>query len=198
MNPNSQEIVDRIGSHIETHPNATLKIISERLGMPLSEVEQALRDEGSSLDELRKSKRLEQAFTQLATCYTALTGPFEKKRSRTRRIIPRTTVRYRVQNLWLYQGSYSEACPLVDLSSGGLAFLCDVSPAPGKRVSLLITFPGGSEEVSVVGRIIYAVATGIAGYRYRIGIEFLPFDEKRGCNTLRTRDILIKFEESRL
>ena len=126
----------------------------------------------------------------------AADGPYEKIRARRRLIIPKTTVRYQVHRLWIRKSSYSNQCPLVDVSSDGLAFLADQALRPRQRVSLLLKFPREEEILRLEGREVYAVATGIAGYRYRIGIRFLPFAERRGSNTPKALDVLLRIEKA--
>jgi hypothetical protein len=75
-----------------------------------------------------------------------------------------------------------------------LALLADIAPFPGKRVSLLLKFPDRGEQLRVEGNVVYSVASGIAGYRHRIGIEFLPFAERRGCNSPKVLEALAQVE----
>jgi len=172
-----------------------LQIIAGKLELSTQDIENALREaDGMSFQEFQQGRRLNEAFRQLGTDRIAPLGPWEKSRLRRRMIIPRTTVQYRIRSLWNYGRSYSDPCPLVDLSSGGLAFLADVSLQPGKHMSLLLKFPDKEEPLRVEGNSVYAVATGIAGYRNRIGIQFLPFAERRGCNSLKVLEALTQFE----
>jgi len=191
----SREIFEKVNSLLTSHPNALLPIIAERLGLTKQDIEQAFREiDGRSFEEFQQHRRLTEAFKQLGVDRTVPLGPWEKARLRPRMIIPKTTVQYRVRSFWNYQRSFSNPCPLVDLSSGGLAFLADIAMPPGKRISLLLKFPDREEALRVEGCSVYSVATGIAGYRNRIGIQFLPFDERRGCNSPKLLEILDKFE----
>jgi AraC-like DNA-binding protein len=172
MNPH--EIAAKVDSLFSLHPMATLASIAGRIGISPAEVEQALREtEGVSFQEFRQTWRLREAFKLLGADRALPPGPWDKARSNPRRIIPRTTVRYRVRKFWPRNLSYSNPCPLVDLSSGGLGFLSDDAPVPGKRVSLLLKFPEKEKDLPVEGRVVYTVATGIAGYRHRVGVQFL-------------------------
>ena len=191
----SREICQKIEYFLIAHPNAVLQIVAERLGLSQKEIEQAIREvDESTFEQFRQSRRLAEAFKQLGADRALPSGPWEKTRSRPRIIIPRTSVRYRFHSFWKLSRSYSAPCPLVDLSREGLAFLADVIPVPGKRVSLLLKFQKKEEELGVQGKVIYAVATGIANYSSRIGIQFLPFAERRGCNSPKVLEALIQFE----
>jgi hypothetical protein len=197
MNVDSRMIFRDIDSILEKYPNATSRSIAEKLGRTRQEIEQVIREtEGKSLQEYRASKRLAVAFKQLGASRTGAGGPWEKERTRPRVIIPKTTVQYSVYRFRIFKGAYSNPCPLVDLSAGGLAFLDDFSLVPGARVSLLIAFPKKESQLKVEGRVVYAVATGIAGFRWRIGIQFLPFAAKKGYNDPKILEVLKKFETS--
>ena len=76
----------------------------------------------------------------------------------------------------------------------GLAFLADVALMPGKQVSLLLQSQEKEEELRLLGKVVYAVATGIAGYSWRIGIQFLQFAERRGCNSPKALEALAQFD----
>ena len=191
----SAEILQKLESFLAAHPNAALPIAAGRLGLECKQIEDALREiEGQSFEEFRRSRKLVEAFKQIGIDRAVPTGPWEKARLRPRMIIPKTTVRYRFQAVWIFRRRFSEPCPLVDLSSGGLAFLADVAPLPGKRISMLLKFPEKEQALRVDGNVVYTVATGIAGYRQRVGVQFLPFADKRGCNNPKALNALIEFE----
>lgn len=197
MSSDYREVVQKIDSHLAVHPNASLQIVAERLGISGQIVEEALREiEGVSYGEFQANKRLAQAFKQLGEVSTAANGPYETNRARRRLTISKATVKYQTQSLWMRKSNCSEQCPLVDLSSEGLAFLADQALKPGKQVSLFLKLPGEQETLPIKGRVIYTVATGIAGYRNRIGIQFLPFAERKGCNALKTLETLVKVEKT--
>ncbi len=199
MSLDGREVVQKVDYHLTVHPKASLQIIAARLGITEKVIEEALREiEGVSFREFQANKRLVEAFNQIGEISPTTNGPYpyEVPRARRRMIIPKTTVRYQTRILWIRKSSPSNQCPLVDLSSDGLAFLADRALQPEQQISLLLKFPGGEEVLRLEGRIIYAVATGIAGYRCRIGVQFLPFDDRRGCNTHKTLDILLNLEKT--
>jgi len=191
------EIVQKVSSHLAAHPNATLLIIADRLGTTEQIIEDALREiEGLSFQEFRANRRLEQAFMQLGEVSIAVNGPWETIRARRRLTIPKTTVKFKIHRFWPRESGFSNQCPLVDISQDGLALLADQTPRLRKRTSLLLKLPGEEETLQLEGQVAYAVATGIAGFRYRIGVQFLPFSKRKGYNTLRALDILTDIEKS--
>jgi hypothetical protein len=195
MDLSCEEIVKKIDIYLDAHPNIALPIVAEKLHMSGQAIEEALKKvEGVTFREFQSNKRLVQAFAQLGELSPAADGPYEEKRARRRFIIPKATVRYRMSGFWYRKSELSSPCPLVDISRDGLAFLGDQSVLAKKRISLIIQFPG-EEALQVKGSVVYTIATGIAGFRYRIGVTFSPFDDKRGCNTLASLNVLARLEE---
>jgi hypothetical protein len=195
MKPDFSEIVKRVDAQLGAHPNASLRIVALRLETTEANIEEALEFvEGLNFQQFQDERRLAQAFRQLGEYSPAVDGPYEMIRARRRFMIPRATVQYRPHGFWNRKKPFSDRCPLVDLSLDGLAFLADQSIKSGKRLRLLCDLPDEAEPIRLLGRVVYAVATGIAGYRYRIGIRFLPFADRRGGNSKKTRDVLIRIE----
>jgi hypothetical protein len=196
MSLNHHEIVQQVETHLTAHPNATLQIIAQRLGIAEQLISDALREaEGFSFQEYQSRRRLDQAFMQLGEFSIAANGPLERRAKR-RVFIPKATVKYRIHRFWSRGSSYSNSCPLVDFSSDGLALLADESAELQKRISLALKFPGEEETLQVDGCVVYSVATGIAGYRYRIGIHFLPFGKQKSGNTLEALEALTRIEKT--
>jgi hypothetical protein len=195
MSLNRHDIVQQVDLQLKAHPNAILQTIALKLGISEQFIEAALQEiEGLSFREFQANRRLEQAFRQLGELSIAANGPWER-RAKQRVIIPRATVRYRIHSFWSRKPDYSSPCPLVDFSSDGLALLADEDAQPQKQISLVLKFPGDGEELQVEGFVAYSAATGIAGYRYRIGIRFLPFDNRKGSNTPKVLDALTRIEK---
>jgi hypothetical protein len=187
----SKEIAQKVESFLQFHPNASLTHASDRLRFSTQDIEEALREaRGMHFEEFRENLKLNEALRQLGETRIMPLGSWEETRYHPRKVIPRTTVRYRVRNFWNPTRNFSRPYPLVDLSCGGLALLSDVVPALHKRVSLHLKFPDVIDELQLEGRVIYAVATGIAGFRHRIGIQFLPFGDRRGYNHPRDLETL--------
>lgn len=194
MGEDFAEIVQKVDSYLQMHPNISLHLLSKRLGIEPSVIEEALHvTEDITYREFQEEKRLAQAFEHMGLMSPAANGPYEIVRARQRLVIPRATVRYGIPGFWSRKIEYSNPCPLMDLSRDGLALLTDYALKANKRIVTLLKFQE-EEILRVEGRIVYAVATGIAGYRYRIGIRFLPFSGEKGCNDLKTLDVLTKIE----
>lgn len=191
------EIIPKLDALITAHPNVSLSNAAEKLATTKQIIQEALLEiVGVSFKEYKENKRLEQVFNHLGEHSPAASGPYDRTRSRWRVYIPKTKVQYRLHRLWGRKSGFSDRCPLVDFTRDGLAFLADEALEPQKQISLLLKFPEEDEMIRLEGRVVYAVATGIAGYRYRIGTQYLPFAGKRGCNPLKTLDVLIKLEKA--
>jgi len=66
MTLDSQEVIQRVNSHLAAHPNATLQVVAEKLGITGQSIEQILRKvEGATFEEFRENKRLDQALRLL-------------------------------------------------------------------------------------------------------------------------------------
>jgi hypothetical protein len=197
MSEGFAEIVKRVEAYLQMHPNIALHLVAKKLGIAPSLIEESMHAvEGITYKEYQEQNRLSQAFKHLGLLSPAANGPYEIVRARHRLVIPRATVRYGIPGFWNRKIKYSNSCPLVDLSRDGLALLTDHALSANKRISTLLKFPGEEELVQVEGRIVYSVATGIAGYRYRIGVQFLPFSGQKGCNTLASLGFLINIEKA--
>jgi AraC-like DNA-binding protein len=196
MSLNSREIIQQVDLQLKMDPNPILQAVARKLGISPQLIEDALREtEGLSFQEYQANKRLEQAFEQLGELSIAANGPCEKARSKSRVIILKAAVRYRIHGFWRRKSGYSPQCPLVDFSSDGLALLADRPVLPQKRIEMILRFLGEEAEIKVKGRVVYSVATGIAGYRYRIGIEFLPFGKGKRGNPLQALETLTRLEK---
>jgi len=192
----THEVLQRINSHLATHPNASLQAIAEKLGMESREIERCLNETGgTSFQQFCEGRRLAEAFRQLNAKRSLANQLWETKCTPTRIVIPGATIQYRIRGFWPYRCAFSNPCPVIDLNSSGLGFLTDLSQKPGKCVSLILTLPGINELLELKGRIVYSLATGISGYRYRVGIQFLPFAKRRGRNSFEALAILNRLEK---
>jgi hypothetical protein len=195
MGLNHDEIVRQVDAILDSHPNAIVRIVAQKLQVTSQAIEEALNKvQETTYLEFQSNKKLARAFGQLGEISPATDGPYEMVRVRRRFMVPKTTVRYRLSGFWQRKSEFSNQFPLVDISCSGLAFLADQLVNPKKRISLVLKFPG-EEALQFHGRVVYAIATGIIGYRYRIGVELFPFTNKRGCNTLKSLDFLARLEK---
>lgn len=157
-------------------------------------IERAVREIGCvPFRGYREKKQLAQALKILEKKGNAAPCSIHDT-NRQRLTIPGATVRYVLGGRGILKSGYSNACPMINLSRGGLAFLASRPAKPGTKVSLIVSFSEKGEPLRLEGRIVYGVAVDIAGYQYRLGIKFQPFAMKRGCNTPEALETIARLE----
>ncbi len=63
-------------------------------------------------------------------------------------------------------------------------------PSVGSNVSLQVTAPQKSENLELLGKVIYCVSRGPRlTYKYRVGVELRPFDQPDGNSLKALRQI---------
>lgn len=99
-----------------------------------------------------------------------------------------------------FKRRYSEEfCPVVDLSRGGIRFLCrDIVSTIVTKISLQIYIPGESFYLNLKGRIKWTSLNPTENYKYQIGVQFNPFGENKEHNRPDTLERIIKWERKLL
>jgi hypothetical protein len=108
-----------------------------------------------------------------------------KERKKFKRLkIPRATVNIIQRHFLFYRKKYSEEfCPVVDLSRGGVRFLCrKLLSTSIKKISLQIYIPGERSYLNLKGRIKWISLNPMVNYKYQVGVQFNPFGEKKDHN----------------
>jgi hypothetical protein len=197
MNLDPDEVLKKVDAYLTAHPHATVRVVAGKLGIKRQALEAILREKASmTFPEFKENKRLEQAINFLEVSEAGAKVLGEDQQAQPLAIIPKTIVKYRIGSFWFHKPSYSKWCPIVNLSRDESAFLTDPAPRIGKRISLLLKIPGKAEVFRLKGVVVSALATNILGYRYRVGVKFLPFSDRGRWNTREALDILEKFEKS--
>jgi hypothetical protein len=187
----------KVDAYLSGHPHATLRVLAGNLGIKRQALEAILRETaGMTFSEFKENKRLERAINFLEVSETGAKVLGKDQKTQPLVVIPKTIVKYRIRSYWLYKRSYSKWCPIVNLSRDELAFLADLAPRIGKRVSLLLKISGRADVLCLKGVVVSALATNILGYRYRVEVGFLSFSDRGRRNTREALDILEKFEKS--
>jgi hypothetical protein len=112
-------------------------------------------------------------------------------------VVPGATLSCKERGSWHRTGLASEEkSPVVSISRKGLAFLTD-SPPKTSRVTLLFSYSEKEEAISLEGRVIYSLPCGTElAYRYRVGVAFSPFSERKGHNSLVSLGVLDHLEKT--
>jgi hypothetical protein len=93
------------------------------------------------------------------------------------------------------ESSSEKTFPLSDIGRGGLSLLTNNPPNIGSEISIRVFLPPKKEKIDLVGKVIYAISRGPRlTYGYRVGVEFMPFEEKAGGNSPELVDVIERLE----
>ncbi len=122
--------------------------------------------------------------------------PKLEHRSCLRFTIPGAAVSYRKVGFWRRDHGFPDVrYPVADLGKGGLSFFTNNPPELESRVAIALILPKNETAAILEGKIIYSIPRGAGlSSRFRVGVEFAPFAERRGFNSLRSLDVLDKLE----
>ncbi len=123
------------------------------------------------------------------------------ERKRFRRLkIQGATVNFIQRHFLFYKRIYSEEfCPVIDLSRGGIRFLCRrLLSTIIKKISVQIYIPGERTYLNLKGRIKWTSLDPSMNYRYQIGVQFEPFGEKEEHNRPETLERIVALERKLL
>jgi len=107
--------------------------------------------------------------------------------------IPGGEVKYKKIGLFSFQKDFSEACPVVNVSMGGLSFVCDGRFGRGKKVVVQLLVPK-EKPLHLYGRVRWQGQwAGNSTFRVT-DVEFMPFGTRRGCNPLEALNVLRRLD----
>jgi len=112
--------------------------------------------------------------------------------------IPGAAVSYKGTGFWQRRKDLAleEKSPVVDIGKGGMSFLTDRPPRT-RRIILLFNYSDTEDALLLEGRVVYyAPRSSRIGLRYRVGVEFVPFSEKPGDNSLKALEVLDNLEKT--
>lgn len=97
--------------------------------------------------------------------------------------IPGATVSYKKKSLLSTKEDFDEEfCPVLDISRGGLRFLCQNALKINSRVTLMISIPGEKIPLTQKGVVRWSSFAVGKSYKYQIGVQFNPYGEKKDQN----------------
>jgi hypothetical protein len=107
-----------------------------------------------------------------------------ERRTCTRFEIPGATVNYKIFRFSpkLKRNYGEEFCPVVDLSRGGLRFLCQNKLDINAKIKMKVSVPGERVPLELLGRVRWSAANPGKSYKYQTGIQFNPYGEKKKQN----------------
>jgi hypothetical protein len=98
--------------------------------------------------------------------------------------IPGATVSYKVFRLTLkLKKTYGEEfCPVMDLSRGGLRFVCQNKLDINTKIKMKVSVPGERVPLELLGKVRWSAANPGKSYKYQTGVQFNPYGEKKKQN----------------
>ena len=115
----------------------------------------------------------------------------EKRRCR-RFQIPEGRSRYKKTGLLLLLSGYSKACPVTDVSKGGVSFECQEKFKLGQKVRLELFAP--NEEPVILNAKVRRQSGSAAEGQTIAAVEFMPFGSRLGWNPMDTLDVLRRLD----
>lgn len=118
-----------------------------------------------------------------------------ERRACKRFVIPWATVSYSVEGL-ISSGHFTgELFPVVDISRGGLRLFTDGLLKEEARVTLKLFIPGDADALVLKGKVNWVAPNLERSFKYQVGIQFAPYGEKKGENSLEVLKRLKILEE---
>jgi len=98
--------------------------------------------------------------------------------------IPGATVRYKTYRFFpnLKKKYGEEFCPVLDLSRGGLRFVCQNKLDINVKIKMKVSLPGERVPLNLRGKVRWSAANPGKSYKYQTGVQFNPYGEKRKQN----------------
>lgn len=97
--------------------------------------------------------------------------------------IPGSTVSYKLSKLLSTAKSYGEEfCPILDVSRGGMRFVCQNQIKISTKMMMKVSVPGERIPLVLKGEVRWAAPNPGQSYKHQIGVQFNPYGEKKGQN----------------
>lgn len=114
-----------------------------------------------------------------------------KKRRARRFEIPGGKGKYKKTGLLVLLKGFSTAYPVVNVSKGGLALVCEEKLDQGKKVMVQLLAPN-EKPLNLHARVRWRGSTDSGDML--LGVEFMPFTGHRGQNSLEELDVLRRLD----
>jgi len=119
-----------------------------------------------------------------------------EKRNCVRFKIPGATVSYKTGNVLPSDEIFDEEfCPVLDISRGGILFVCQNKLEPETKLHMKISIPGERTPLQFKGTIRRVLPNPGKSYKYQTGIQFFPYGEKKDQNYLGNLVKIISLEQ---
>ena len=84
--------------------------------------------------------------------------------------------------------------PVSHMSKGGMDFLCDDSFDAGAKLLLKLIIPD-EDPVIIKGKVVWTAVNPEKSYKYRVGVQFEPYGEKKSQNPPELLDKITAWEQ---
>jgi Tfp pilus assembly protein PilZ len=120
-----------------------------------------------------------------------------EKRTCLRFRIPGASVSYKKDKPFLKKGEdyIEEFCPVLDISRGGIRFLSQEILKFESKVALKISIPGETIPMTIKGIVRWYSPNPGKSYKYQIGVQFLPYGEKKDQNNPAVMTKIVALEQ---
>ena len=106
-----------------------------------------------------------------------------EKRTCARFRIPGATIAFRKEKGLFKKSAYgAEFLPMLDISRGGIRFLSQEMLDLDTRIHLSVQVPGDPSPLKMDGIVRWFASNPGQSYKYQLGVQFLPYGEKRDMN----------------
>lgn len=121
--------------------------------------------------------------------------PRELERRKCERfVVPGAAVVYRKDGLFFSRAYTENFYPVIDISRGGLRFVCEELLKAGTGLTLKLVIPNEEIPRPVMGKVRWVSTNPDKMYRYAIGVQFNPYGEGKGMNSPETLEKLRALE----
>jgi Tfp pilus assembly protein PilZ len=111
--------------------------------------------------------------------------------------IPGTTLFYKKVPLFWGKEAYSnDYFPVLDISRGGLKFLCNDRIGPGESVIVKLNIPGTDEEPEIRAIVRWISRNREQSYRYQTGVSFNSYGTGKKENSIDILSLLKALESN--
>ncbi len=184
MTVDLKELFSKIDARITSSADMSSHSLARELSVEARLIEQTVRGiVGTSFREYQESKKLAYALKTLEEeRKRTAEQAYGAERAEQRLSVPGATITYLLRGRGIRNPVPSGPYPIYDLSSGGMAFLCNHPLKPGRELWAVIECARMPGPFALGCRVVYAVAENVANFKYRLGVQFKPFEAGRSSN----------------
>ncbi len=118
------------------------------------------------------------------------------KRSCNRFSIPGTTLFYKSKSSFFKTHHYSDNYfPVINLSKGGINFLCNERLEAGKSIIIKINIPGEDLQPEILADVRWISRNPEQSYKYQTGIAFNAYGNGKNENSMEILSMLESIEK---